>query len=193
MNLKALFAAAVGGLLIAGNTEPRLPSGWSRQASFGSDRACSAGQTALLREGGRRVLTIDCHRAFDGYMAVAQTIAADEYRGLRVRVVARVRGEKIAGQGGVFMRVTGPDARVLAYDDMSTRPLRGDVAWRDAQVVLDVDREATSIAFGVRLADGLGMLQADAFRFEIVAPDDETLSIRLQPQLPFRPQNLDLQ
>jgi hypothetical protein len=192
MNLKALAAAALGGLLLAANTEPRLPSGWSRQSSFGADRACTAGLTFGLAERARRALTIECARGTDGYMTVMQTISAEPYIGQRVRLVARVRTQDVRGWSGLWMRVTGVDQRTLAFDDMSTRPLRGTADWREAQVLLDIEPGATSIAFGVRLADGTGQVWADGFRFEVVSPQDETLSIRLQPSLPPQPQNLRL-
>ena len=193
MNLKALLAASLGGVLLASNTEPRLPAGWSRQASVEADRACVAGMDNHLTERGRRLLTLECSRSVDGYIAVTQTIAADEYRGKRVRFAARVRTDRVQGWTGLTMRVVTADQRVLGFDDMSTRPLRGSQGWRDAAVVLDVDRSAASISFGLRLNDGAGRVWIDGLRFEEVPADDPTLSIQLKPVLPQRPQNLELQ
>jgi hypothetical protein len=193
MNLKSLLAASLGGILLASNTEPRLPSGWSRQSSFGADRACTAGIDVALTERGRRLLTIECARAADGYMAVLQTIAAVEYRGKRVRFASRLKADRVLGTSGLFMRVVSADQRVLAFDDMSTRPVRGSTDWREVQVILDVEQNAASITFGLRLADGTGQVWADALRFEEVGPDDPALSIKLQPQLPVKPQNLELE
>ena len=139
MNLKALVAASIGGLLLASNAEPRLPAGWSRQASLEGDRACRAGIDLGLREGGRRLLTIDCERNHDGYVSVTQTIAADDYRGKRMRLAARLKTDKVRGWTGLTMRVSGADQRVLSFDDMSTRPLRGSQDWREVAVILDVD------------------------------------------------------
>ena len=51
-----LMAASLGGVLLASNTEPRLPAGWSRQASVEADRACVAGMDNHLTERGRRLL-----------------------------------------------------------------------------------------------------------------------------------------
>jgi hypothetical protein len=193
MNLKALLAAALGGILLARNTEPRLPAGWSRLASVEADRACVAGVDHDLTERGRRLLTLECSRNVDGYIAVTQTISADEYLGKRVRFAARVRTDKVQGWTGLTMRVVTADQRVLGFDDMSTRPLRGSQGWRDAAVVLDVDRSAASITFGLRLNDGAGQVWIDGLRFEEVPADDPTLSIQLKPVLPQRPQNLELQ
>jgi hypothetical protein len=193
MNLKALLAASLGGILLASNTESRLPSGWTRQASVDADRACVAGVEAGVFERGKRLLTIECTRSLDGYLAVTQTIAADDYRGKRVRFAARVKTDKVRGWSGLTLRVVTADQRVLGYDDMSTRPLRGTLDWREVAVVMDVDPNAASITFGLRLNDGTGQVWMDGLRFEEVAADDPALSIKLKPVLPARPQNLELQ
>jgi len=152
-----------------------------------------AGVDHDLTERGRRLLTLECSRNVDGYIAVTQTISADEYLGKRVRFAARVRTDKVQGGTGLTVRVVTADQRVLGFDDMSTRPLRGSQGWRDAAVVLDVDRSAASITFGLRLNDGAGQVWIDGLRFEEVPADDPTLSIQLKPVLPQRPQNLELQ
>lgn len=193
MDLKTLIAAALGGLLLASNSEPQLPSGWSRQSTLGAERVCVAGRDTSPLDRDRRVLTIECDRATDGYMTVMQTIAADEYRGRRVRFRARMKADGVRGWAGLWMRVMSADQRVLAYDDMSTRPIRDTADWRDYQVILDVEPSAASISFGVRLAEGAGQVWADGFAFEEVAPDDPSISINLRPLLPSRPQNLELE
>jgi hypothetical protein len=190
MNLKALVAASVGGLLISANEEPRLPAGWTKQSTVEADRSCSAGLDVSLAERGRRLLAIECTRSIDGYITVLQTIAADNYRGKRVRFAARVRADKVRGWSGLMMRIVTADQRVLGFDDMSTRPIRGTMDWSDAAVILDVAPEATTISFGMRLADGSGKVWLDALRFEEVGPDDPSISINLRPVLPSRPQNL---
>jgi hypothetical protein len=193
MDLKTLIATSLGGLLLAANNEPQLPSGWSRQSTLGADRVCAAGRDASPFDRDRRVLTIECGRATDGYMTVMQTIAADDYRGRRVRFVARMKADKVRGWAGLWMRVMSADQRVLAFDDMSTRPVRDNADWRDYQVILDVEPAAAAISFGVRLSEGSGQVWVDAFRFEEVAPDDPSISINLRPLLPSKPQNLELE
>lgn len=176
MNLKALLAASVGGLLIAANAESPLPSGWQRQAALGADRACTAGIETPLGSRLRRSLTVECARTTDGSMSVIQTIAADEYRGKRMRFAARVRADKVRGWSGLFMRVNSPDARVIAFDDISTRPLRGTLDWRDVQVILDIEPAAATISFGLRLSEGAGQVWAEGLRFEEVAADDPSIT-----------------
>jgi hypothetical protein len=192
MNLKALAAAAIGAVLLAANTEPRLPAGWSRQATPEADRACTAGMDRTLFGGNRRWLSLDCRGNVEGYISVLQTVAADRYRGKRVRFSARLKTEDVRGWSGLWMGVSTPDQRLLAFDDMSTRPLRDDNDWRNAQVTLDVDPAAAAISFGLRLTDGTGRVLMDDVRFEEVGPDDPELSIRLRPALPLQPQNLEL-
>lgn len=193
MNLKALLAAAVGGILITANEEPRLPAGWTRQATVEADRACTAGVDISWADRGRRLLAVECSRSIDGYISVQQTIAADDYRGKRVRFAARVKADKVRGWTGLVMRIVGDDQRVIGLDDMSTRPIRGSEDWRNAEVILDVAQSAITITFGLRLSDGAGKVWVDDLRFEEVAAGDPRFSINLRPVLPSRPQNLTLE
>lgn len=193
MNLKALLAAAVGGILITANEEPRLPAGWTRQATVEADRACTAGVDVSWADRGKRLLAVECSRGIDGYISVQQTIAADDYRGKRVRFAARIRADKVRGWTGLIMRIVGDDQRVIGLDDMSTRPIRGNEDWRDAEVILDVAQSAATITFGLRLSDGAGKVWIDELRFEEVAAGDPRFSINLRPVLPSRPQNLKLE
>ena len=167
-----------------------LTAATRRDSATTCDRACRAGLDLGLRESGRRLLTIDCERNHDGYVAVTQTIAADDYRGKRMRLAARLKTDKVRGWTGLTMRVSGADQRVLSFDDMSTRPLRGSQDWREFAVILDIDPSAASISFGLRIAEGAGQVWMDAVRFEEVPADDPSLSIKLKPVLPNRPQNL---
>ncbi len=193
MNLKALVAASIGGLLITANAEPRLPAGWTKQTTVEADRSCSAGLDISWSDRGKRLLAVECTRGIDGHITVQQTIAADEYVGKRVRFAAKVRAENVRGWSGLVMRITSLDQRVLGFDDMSTRPIRGSADWREAAVILDVQPGAAAITFGLRLADGAGKVWIDALRFEEVGADDPSISINLRPILPSRPQNLGLE
>jgi len=79
-----------------------------------------------------------------------QTISADEFLGKRcqVRGCDTVRGPD--QWAGLWMRVDGPDSgRHLAFDNMLDRPIKGTTDWTRYAVVLDVDKTAVAIAFGV--------------------------------------------
>jgi hypothetical protein len=50
---------------------------------------------------------------------------------------------------GLWMRVDGQEPKMLAFDNMQGRPIQGTTAWKRYEVILDVDPQATAIAFGI--------------------------------------------
>ena len=96
-----------------------------------------------------------------GMGTLARSTPARIYRGKRVRLSANLRTEK-AGRAQLWMRIDGPGGRVLAIDDMQSRPLRGTTRWRRYSIVLDVPPEATDISLGFLLA-GSGTVWANDF------------------------------
>ena len=72
--------------------------------------------------------------------AFCQTIAAEDYRGKRVRFSAALKANNVTGGwGGLWLRVDGPHLDdTLAIDTMEDRPLRGTTGWQQHAPVLDV-------------------------------------------------------
>ncbi|NND98216.1 MAG: M56 family metallopeptidase [Pirellulaceae bacterium] len=88
-----------------------------------------------------------------------QMIAADQYRGKRVRYSGYLKCDQ-AKSAGLWMRVDGQDRKVLAFDNMQRRPVSGTQDWERYEIVLDVSADAEAIAFGFLLI-GEGTLWAD--------------------------------
>ena len=86
------------------------------------------------------------------------------------------------------MRVDGKKRKILAFDNMQRRPIRGTTSWTKYSVVLDVAPQSTGIAFGILLA-GKGQVWLDDLKFEIVGSDVPTTD-QLSPKLPKTPQNI---
>jgi hypothetical protein len=84
-----------------------------------------------------------------------QALPADEVRGKRLMVSGYIKTNAIARYAEYWVRVDGADHKVLAYDDMSNRPLSGTADWRAFTIVLDVPANATSVAMGL-LLNGTG-------------------------------------
>jgi hypothetical protein len=73
----------------------------------------------------------------NGFGGMMQTIAADAYRGKRVRFSALVRTRDVAGWVGLWMRVDRPTQRASAFDNMQDRSIKGTTDWQRHAVVLD--------------------------------------------------------
>jgi hypothetical protein len=84
-----------------------------------------------------------------------QALPADDVRGKRLMVTGYIKTSAIAHYAEYWVRVDGADHQVLAYDDMSNRPLSGTADWRAFTIVLDVPASATSVSMGL-LLNGTG-------------------------------------
>lgn len=149
----------------SGATSAAVPAGWMvagdapKDYEYGTQKAGSSdGSTAAF-------IKARSDRS-SGFGTLMQTISADEYRGQRLRLSALLRSDAV-GRGQMWMRIDGPDRKVLGFDNMDSRPITGTAGWQRYHVVLDVPRDATAVAFGFFLS-GKGTLWADGFRLEIV-------------------------
>jgi hypothetical protein len=128
-----------------------------------------------------------------GYGTLMQAIAADEYRGRRLRFSADVKAAGVGGWAGLWMRIDGRPKSpselppVLGFDNMQGRPIKGTLDWRRYEVVLDVPAEARVIGFGIVLS-GPGRAWLDGLRFETVGADvarTDTMVLPKRPNLRF--------
>jgi hypothetical protein len=100
-------------------------------------------------------------------------VDATPYAGKRVRLSANIAAKDVSGWSGIWVRVDGKNSKVLAFDNMQDRPIRGTLPSRSYEVVLDVPPEATGIGYGVLLADS-GDVNVTETVFQIVGTDVAT-------------------
>ncbi len=142
------------------------PKGWMVAGSapgdyeFGTDTGKSADGTksAFIRSKPEARGT--------GFGTLMQMFAADDYRGGRWKLTARMRTED-AKKAQLWMRVDGPEQKMNAFDNMDDRPVTGDSEWRTYEIVLDVAPDSVAVAFGFFLF-GDGKVWADDFKLERV-------------------------
>lgn len=104
-----------------------------------------------------------------GMGSLTHALKADEWRGRRVEFRGLIRPGGVDGWAGLWMRVDGPNGKVLAFDNMQNRALRGTREYEWYSVVLDVPAEAERITFGV-LLHGPGAVYLNELRFSVVEP-----------------------
>jgi hypothetical protein len=82
----------------------------------------------------------------------------------------------------MWMRVDGPDRKILSFDNMDSRPVHGTTSWTRYEIVLDV--LANSID-GFLLTQGGGKAWGDNFKLEKV---DSTVPVTAPASVaPARP------
>ena len=101
---------------------------------------------------------------------MVQCVDPAAYTGRRVRFSAYVKARDVRDWAGLWMRVDGEGGcgTTLAFDNMSTRPIKGSRDWTRYDVVLDVAKEAKSICLGI-LLEGQGKVWLGGVSFEAVS------------------------
>lgn len=112
-----------------------------------------------------------------GSVSVFQDFSAARYQGERVRLSGFLRSERLAGQASLWITVTDNGGNRTAFD---TVRLSATGPWNRQELVVDVDRSAGAIRFGVQMT-GAGTLWAAAFRFETVG-SSVPLTARKEPE-----------
>jgi len=167
-------AAAPGGWLLAGSKPAAYDTGTDKKVKHGGQAS------GFLRSKEPNV---------DGFGTLMQTIAPTKYASKRVRLSAAVKADKIVDWAGLWMRVDGQSSKPLAFDNMENRAIRGSADWKSYQVVLDVPKEATAVAFGV-LLHGAGTLWIDDVKLETVSASVPLTSSEEKREAP---ENLDFE
>ena len=121
-----------------------------------------------------------------GFGTLMQSIAADDYRGKRIRFSGYVRADQVKEGAGLWMRVD-KERESVAFDNMQNRPIKGTSDWLQYAVVLDVPSDATGIFFGILLTE-TGTVWLSGVKFEVVGTDVPTTSSSTGSRVPV---NLD--
>ena len=121
------------------------------------------------------------------HATLMQSIAADDYRGQKLRLTAELRGEDVAA-GTIWMRVdSNAGGKSLRFDNMLMRSddgaLTGNFSWTERSIVLDVPDEAGTIHYGPMLK-GVGQLWCRRIRLEPASPDATITGARQYPRRP---------
>jgi len=107
--------------------------------------------------------------ATQGFGTLMQMFSAGKYAGQRIRLSASVKAEEVKDWAGLWMRVD-VNTKAFALDNMMDRSIKGSVDWHEYQVVLDVPKDATAVAFGI-LVNKSGMVWLNNVRFETVSAE----------------------
>jgi hypothetical protein len=118
-----------------------------------------------------------------GFGTVMRTVPVEAFRGKRLRFAADVSTTQVKGWAGLWMRIDGATpGEVLAFDNMSGRPIQGTTAETRYAVVLDVPADANRIALGL-LLDGQGEAKFHYSRLEEVGPEIPVTGAQLSDPL----------
>lgn len=174
-----------------------IPAGWFTAGNnplryeMGIDKG--AGQS------GKNAATIKSKDAkTDDFGTLMQQFKPDQYLGKRIRMSGYVKSENVTKWASLWFRVDqATTQQSLSFDNMEKRPIKGTTDWKKYEIVLDVPKNASLIAFGALLA-GTGQIWFDNITFEVVDNSVPTTDMidktpKKEVTAPSAPTNLDFE
>jgi ketosteroid isomerase-like protein len=147
-------------------TAPGMPVGWTRTLNGAANSYIFSVDTVVKHsDKASASIKFACGDEQDNAGSLDQIISATEYRGKRLRLTGWIKTAD-ANRAGLWLNVDS-DRRLLGFDNMWNRAVRGDTDWKQYSAVLDVPNEAVNIRFGAVLY-GRGQVWADDLRLEVV-------------------------
>jgi len=143
------------------------PTGWFNAGSqpksyeMGIDKGAG-------KDGGNAATIKSIDKKIVGFGTLMQQIKPDKYLGKRVRMTGFVKTENVTNWAGLWLRVDQSNSQQpLSFDNMNDRTIKGTTDWKKYEIVLDVPRNASLIAYGA-LLNGTGQIWFDNITFEVV-------------------------
>ena len=181
--------AAILGLALAELASAAPPPGWIIAGNAPTNYVFAVDTATPVSGSKSASITAKPSATINGFGTLMQVIAADDYRGSRLRLSGYLRTSN-ADRAQMWMRVDGPSHQVLAFDNMDSRPVTGTTGWRRYDIVLNVPESSVDVAFGFFLA-GRGEVWGADFKLEKVGAAVPVTS--QDPILPQKPRNLDFE
>src|SRR5687768_2982259 len=166
-----------------------LPAGWFKAGSHPEQYEMGLDEN-VRRPGGKSSATVWGKGLSQGFGTLMQTSQPGQYSGRRIRLSGWVKSEKVTDWAGLWLRIDGASDKVLGFDNMQGRPIKGTTDWTRYEIVLDVPPDTVRLAFGLMLT-GRGQVWMDDLSFEVV-----TTSVNTTGQLmngPPAPTNLNFE
>lgn len=168
-----------------------VPIGWFRSGHAPSDY--EMGICKEVFHSGTQCAQIHSKvRNADKFGTLMQSIGTANFEGKRIRLSSFIKTKSVTDWSGLWMRID-EGKKMVAFDNMQYRPIRGNTDWTEYQVVLDVPKGSTNISFGVLLA-GTGKVWFDDCKLEVVDKSvkltdwNRSCGIRYQNE---QPENMD--
>jgi hypothetical protein len=152
------------------------PSGWFLAGSQPKEYDCSVDPGTSYLGQPSSYLKSKPGIETSGFGTMMQSFDAAPFLGKRVRLSGVVKSEQVVNWAGLWMRIddsvhgTTGQPKMVGFDNMQGRPIKGTTAWQTYSVVLDVPESATGIAMGI-LLDGAGAVWLSGVKLETVGPE----------------------
>lgn len=121
---------------------------------------------------------------------IYQAISSGEYRGGKLTLRGFLRTKEVKGWAGLWVRAEDAQGRVLAFQNMMERPVRGNTDWSPHLVDIDLPEQTAKVVFGALLV-GQGEVWVDQLSLQGAGPERAIEQLRQKIRsLPEKPTNL---
>lgn len=158
-----------------------VPKGWYKAGSnpdryeIGIDKGAgiAGSNAATIRSESDKV---------KGFGTLVQNLKPGNFAGKRLKMSGFIKTSEVNGWGGFWLRIDSevPGAPYV-FDNMSNRKIKGNTDWVKCEIIVDVPKQASNIAYGALLSGG-GQLWFDDLTFEVVGKD-------VKPTIPYEKEN----
>jgi len=127
-------------------------------------------------------------KKIEGFGTLMQTCSADQYLGKKIKMTSYIKSDDVTDWAGMWLRVDSRETnKLLSFDNMQNRPIKGNTDWSKYEIILDVPMESGTLNFGV-LMFGTGKVWFDHITFEVVG---DALKTEKENFINESPTNLD--
>ena len=150
-----------------------VPKDWHIAGS--KPKSYEMGLEKSTEEGKKNTVTIkSIENEINGFGTLMQNSLPKEFLGKRIKMSGEMKSSDVKAWAGFWLRVDQEKSKKpLAFDNMSERPVKGNSDWTKYEIVLDIPKEASNLAYGA-LLNGTGQIWFDNIKFEVVSKDEKT-------------------
>ena len=124
-----------------------------------------------------------------GFGTLMQQCDAKDYLGKKIKMTAYIKSEDVKNWAGMWMRIDSKYGKVLGFDNMGKRPIKGTTDWKKYEIILDVSPDSGTLNYGF-LLDGTGQIWFDQLNIEVIGNYDGT---DVKNAILSKPANLDFE
>ena len=191
--IAAIITAALISLAYAQatNVSRNLPQGWIRTGSAPQQYEMTVQPATAGNSNLSVVLKSKADANANQFGTLMQQFQATDYRGQSVRFSASVKARDVTGSGHLWMRVDDENGKVIAFDNMDARAIRGTTDWTRVEVVLPVAATARLISFGTMMQGKGEFAMTDVAIVAVPTSSPSTAPPSQVVPAPAKPMNLD--
>lgn len=86
-----------------------------------------------------------------GFGTLMQQTDITNYIGKKLRLAAVIKTDHVKDWAGLWARIDGKDKKMLWFDNMQDRPIKGTADWTKYEIAFDIPKESATLNFGILL------------------------------------------